>query len=181
MAFSESVKREAKQRANFRCVVCQQPWVEVHHIVPQAEDGSDTLDNAAPLCGTCHNRFGANPVLRKQLREMRDHWWERCAAASAAPGYVELSQQLDDLRTQYVSGQENQNQILGELKDLFIGHFRSAEGAIESATTIGEVLATSSSFSTGMEYTGAVQICPNCGTESPAGFSVCASCGRLLR
>src|SRR6266508_3020093 len=82
MPFPESVKIEAKQRANYRCVVCHQPWVEVHHIHPEAQGGPNTLDNAAPLCGSCHTLYGGNPDLRKQLREMRDWWWQRCAAAS---------------------------------------------------------------------------------------------------
>lgn len=50
--------------------------VEVHHIVPQAAGGSDTLDNAAPLCAGCHDVFGGNPEKRKQIREARDLWWE---------------------------------------------------------------------------------------------------------
>ena len=49
MAFPESVKLDAKRRANYRCVVCQRPWVEVHHIHPEARGGPDTVENAAPL------------------------------------------------------------------------------------------------------------------------------------
>jgi len=49
--------------------------VEIHHIHPQAEGGSDDEDNGAPLCPTCHERYGGNPDWRKKLREMRDHWY----------------------------------------------------------------------------------------------------------
>jgi len=83
MPFPEAVKREARRRARFRCVVCHDLFVEVHHMQSQSEGGSDDLDNAAPLCGSCHNKFGGNPTLRKQLREMRDAWWESCASAGA--------------------------------------------------------------------------------------------------
>lgn len=76
MAFSEKVKLEAKRRACFRCVICQEPFVEIHHILPQAHGGKDTIENAAPLCASCHDLYGGNPEKRKQIREMRDHWFE---------------------------------------------------------------------------------------------------------
>jgi len=76
MPFSEKVKNEAKRKACFRCVICHKPFVEIHHIIPQSEGGNDTLDNAAPLCAYCHDIFGGNPEKRKQIREMRDHWFE---------------------------------------------------------------------------------------------------------
>lgn len=76
MAFSEKLKEEVKKKALFRCVICQQPFVEIHHIQPQSEGGDDTMDNAAPLCGRCHDLYGGNPEKRKQIRQMRDNWYE---------------------------------------------------------------------------------------------------------
>lgn len=76
MSFSEKVKIEAKKKAGFRCVICQEPFVEVHHIVPQKEGGEDTINNVAPLCSRCHDLYGDNPSKRKQIRQMRDHWYE---------------------------------------------------------------------------------------------------------
>lgn len=77
MAFSEKVKKQAREKACFRCVICHRPFVEVHHILPQSEGGADTLENAAPLCAECHDLYGANPQKRKQIRQMRDHWYEQ--------------------------------------------------------------------------------------------------------
>ena len=76
MAFTEKTKLEAKRRAAFRCCICQRLFVEIHHIIPQSEGGADTLENAAPLCASCHDLFGGNPEKRKQIREMRNYWWE---------------------------------------------------------------------------------------------------------
>lgn len=76
MAFSEKTKEEVRKKACFRCVICQQPFVEVHHIKPQSEGGDDSMDNAAPLCSRCHDLYGANPQKRKQIRQMRDNWYE---------------------------------------------------------------------------------------------------------
>jgi hypothetical protein len=53
--------------------------VEIHHIIPRSDDGSDTEDNAAPLCGNCHTLFGANPELQKQIKARRNHWYDICS------------------------------------------------------------------------------------------------------
>jgi HNH endonuclease len=76
MAFSEEVKSAVRKRAHFRCCACRDLYVEIHHIIPQAEGGHDTEDNAAPLCPSCHERWGANPTKRKFIMEMRDAWYE---------------------------------------------------------------------------------------------------------
>ena len=76
MGFSEKVKEEARRRSGFRCVICQEPFVEVHHIIPQNEGDEDTIDNAAPLCSRCHDLYGDNPAKRKQIPQMRDYWFE---------------------------------------------------------------------------------------------------------
>jgi len=80
MAFSERIRTLAKQKSAFRCCVCHEPFVEVHHLVPQAEGGDDSLKNAAPLCASCHDLYGGNPEKRKVLRQMRDYWWSHMKA-----------------------------------------------------------------------------------------------------
>ena len=73
-----------KQKADFTCCWCKdrRNKVEIHHIVPQSQRGPDTEENAAPLCGSCHVLYGNNPDLRKEIRDRRDYWYERCATGS---------------------------------------------------------------------------------------------------
>jgi len=80
MCFSETIKLNVQKRADFTCCWCNNRLnkIEVHHIIPQADDGPNTEDNAAPLCGSCHTLFGGNPELRKQIKARRDHWYEIC-------------------------------------------------------------------------------------------------------
>jgi len=78
MAFSETLKLKVKKRAHFQCCLCHALGVEVHHIVPESESGPDTDENAAPLCPSCHETYGANPDKRKFIREARDFWYELC-------------------------------------------------------------------------------------------------------
>jgi hypothetical protein len=75
MPFSQALKDQVKKLAAFRCCRCQEIGIDIHHIVPQAEGGSDDIDNAAPLCQNCHARFGANAEKRTEIRQMREFWY----------------------------------------------------------------------------------------------------------
>jgi hypothetical protein len=79
MAFSEGLRVAIRKRAHLRCCLCHSIGVEVHHIVPQSEGGLDVDENAAPLCPSCHETYGANPQKRKFICEARDLWYEICA------------------------------------------------------------------------------------------------------
>ena len=81
MPFPELIRQRVKERAAFTCCWCRNPMnkVEVHHIVPSAQGGPDTEENAAPLCGSCHDLFGQNPALPKEIIGRRDYWYERCS------------------------------------------------------------------------------------------------------
>ena len=78
MAFPESVKLAVKRKSHFSCCICHERNIHVHHIIPQAEGGPDTFDNAAPLCPNCHDVLGNNPDKQKTIREQRDFWYEFC-------------------------------------------------------------------------------------------------------
>ena len=51
--------------------------------VPQHENGPDTEDNAAPLCPSCHETYGANPKKRRLILGRRDLWYEICEKRSS--------------------------------------------------------------------------------------------------
>ena len=116
MPFPESVRIEVRRRAAFRCCRCNEIGIDAHHIIPSSEGGPDTVDNAAPLCQNCHDRFGDNPRKRKEIRQMRDWWYEVVAEKWPTPDKetenlnnalldlnehpAELDKVLDDLRRQ---------------------------------------------------------------------------------
>lgn len=86
MAFTEKLKLEVKRAGHFCCCICHSSWVEIHHLVPQCEDGPDTFDNAAPLCPSCHEMYGGNPSKKKFITEARDLWYEICEKRYAPTG-----------------------------------------------------------------------------------------------
>lgn len=85
MGFTREVREEALTAAARHCCVCHRykgVSIEVHHIVPKSEGGTDDLDNAIALCFDCHTHAGHyNPDHPKgtkfspsELRKARDKW-----------------------------------------------------------------------------------------------------------
>lgn len=101
MAFTEALKIRIRQKAHYCCCLCHHLEVEVHHIVPQSEGGADGEDNAAPLCASCHETYGANRQKRKFIREARDHWYDVCRDRfkSDPDGLAEIRRALEKLAT----------------------------------------------------------------------------------
>jgi len=89
MAFPESLKVKIRRKCHMCCCLCRTIGVEIHHILPQEEGGPDSEDNAAPLCPTCHEIYGANPSKRKFIREARDLWYEICESRYSDLGVIE--------------------------------------------------------------------------------------------
>lgn len=65
--------------------------------MPQSENADDTEDNAAPLCPSCHETYGANPSTRKFIREARDFWYELCSRrfSKDPDALTNISERLD--------------------------------------------------------------------------------------
>ena len=84
MPFTQKIKDEAKWRSAYRCCVCHDVFVEVHHILPEADGGPSTIENAAPLCAKHHDLFGGNPEKRATIRAMRNAWWQEVKEIRAA-------------------------------------------------------------------------------------------------
>lgn len=78
---NSDVIAEVLTRANGKCELChkeapfikasdESPYLEVHHWTPLAENGEDTVKNAAALCPNCHKQahFGKNKEFIKLNR-----------------------------------------------------------------------------------------------------------------
>ena len=148
MAFSEKIKLEAKKNSNFQCCVCLVPFVEVHHIIPQEEGGLDILENAAPLCGGCHQKYGGNPELRKQLQQMRDHWWDRCKNQNITP---EVFKKIDSLGNN-----------VEEIKEVLIPFVAKSLSQMKNANSVAGLSHTFSALTSGTSLVQFVPICPKC-------------------
>jgi len=114
MGFSEELKLKVKRRSAFQCCRCREIGVEVHHIVPEADGGADVEENAAPLCPNCHTRFGDNPKKRKEIKQMRDWWYNVCDEKHGGREdriYKKLDELLAEVRRQTATEEERRKAI----------------------------------------------------------------------
>ena len=61
MPFPYIVKEEALVKSRRCCCVCNEfagLYTNVHHIIPESQHGTSTIDNAIVLCLRCHGEVG---------------------------------------------------------------------------------------------------------------------------
>ena len=46
------------------------PFLEVHHVIPLADDGPDTITNAVALCPNCHRAFHYARDRKKRIARL---------------------------------------------------------------------------------------------------------------
>lgn len=186
MGFSESIKLEVKRKAAFQCCRCRYVGVEVHHIIPQEYGGSDDIDNAAPLCANCHAHFGGNPEKRKEIRQMRDWWYEVVSSQlkgiqnSALLGQIaELNEKINVISAnqdrQDLKFQTDFREIKDALKSM-------SDKYIDSMTPSTAVATASGIVNTVLTGTGSNVLttfrCWKCGRQTDLQYSsICPTCG----
>ena len=185
MPFSEKLKLEVKRKAAFRCCRCQSISVQIHHILPEAHSGDDTIDNAAPLCANCHSSFGDNPVKRKEITEMRDWWYEQVENRFYGPSPAQ--DVLEQINTKLEDIQANQSGV-NELKDLLRGITDEMISQITPATAdiAASSIVNASTASSAVELGPRVYgnfVCPQCGTRVGLliGSNACPTCGHKIQ
>src|SRR5688500_11592909 len=70
MAIPQKTRDALLVEARHRCTICSEKCFELHHIVEQAEGGSDDPDNLIVLCPNCHQHryHRSGEFTRDQLR-----------------------------------------------------------------------------------------------------------------
>jgi HNH endonuclease len=70
MAIPKQVRDKLLVDARHRCTICSEKCFELHHIIEQAEGGTDTEDNLLVLCPNCHQHryHRSGEFTRDQLR-----------------------------------------------------------------------------------------------------------------
>ena len=125
MPFTEKIKREARRLADGKCGRCEKgdSPLEVHHIIPQKDDGPDTLENAIALCPSCHAMLDGNPSLRKQLGEKREALAKQ---RKVEQSLIELPDEIRELKDKIASFDRWPPQA-GAALESYGYSFRSAE------------------------------------------------------
>jgi rubrerythrin len=188
LPFPETVKAEARRKAHFRCVICHEPFVDVHHMIRESEGGPNTLENAAPLCAKCHDDYGNNPDKRKQIKGMRDLWYDICEkrySESDIKDYEKLNELYEMTKT-VQKDQVKSQEILREIKNTMSGLLNATEDSIKKSGTLNDVITTSGYVTSGTKLGSNVYAnvnCRNCGTSIGllVGTDKCPNCGMPIR
>jgi hypothetical protein len=186
--FSEETKRIARSKAHHRCVICQiEPFLDVHHIVPESEGGPDDLDNAAPLCAGCHDKYGNDPNKRKQIKEMREDWYRICEAKFKDPDVqlivLDTGQIIDDIGKLKYSTPDNP-QVNKEIQSHLMRIYTIAQNRFsvpglnhDDIATMSGYVATASTAASAVPGQG---FCRFCGNLVNHADKFCFHCGSAL-
>jgi len=175
MAFTEDIKKTVRQKAAYQCCRCRIFGVEVHHILPQKDGGSDMIDNAAPLCPNCHTDFGDNPDKRKIITEMRDWWYEIVEQMfGGRPGAMNLLEKIDK---EVADIKDSHSTNISELKRLI----RQLSNQAVESITVKDIGSTTSAAVSSVRLADKVHAdfkCKICGTYIGLliGSNVCPNC-----
>jgi len=175
MAFSEKIKNEVKKKAAFRCCRCQNIGIDIHHIIPEKDGGLDAIDNAAPLCQNCHDQFGDNPLKRKEIKQMRDWWYEVCEKKYAGEDLTVLNA-INSKLENIEHGQEG----IGELKEILksiSGQMIDSISATTASSTASAIVNSAAAVQLGPQVYSNLY-CSNCNTRIGllVGTDVCPNC-----
>lgn len=72
--FPETEVLKLLVRCHRRCCICHRfcgVKIEIDHIIPQAEGGPDTIDNAIPVCFECHAEIHSYNIKHPRGRKFR--------------------------------------------------------------------------------------------------------------
>jgi hypothetical protein len=124
--FTESVKREARRLAAFRCCYCRDEMGD------QA-----AIENAILLCVRCHSLYGHRADKRAQLAQARDAWYEIVAAKYS-------TKTVDHLEN--IATKEDVSQITAEIKniyDIVLGSIQNGSMGRQEAVNVASSMVSS--------------------------------------
>jgi hypothetical protein len=157
--------------------------VQVHHITPPEESGSDEIDNAAPLCAGCHDKYGHDPTKRKQIREMRDQWYGICETMYKDPqikiivvntaNIYDSKKRLEQKKGEDMSVNLEIQKSLSEIYSAALNRFRTSKNYDDIAVTSGYV----ATASTAVNAPPSEKLCGSCGRTVSITTRFCSYCG----
>jgi len=179
MVFTDKIKLEVKEKSNFRCCMCYSIYIEIHHIISESEGGKDTFENAAPLCPSCHERWGGNPTKRKFIKQMRDSWYKKCEGST--PQEKDFMKSVNKLLEEIKEQRKNNEKLTKDFKEI-----KQKQGQlIENLASKGNFNAIPSIAISGSQLAENVYAgfrCSICGTNIGllVGSSLCPNCGNPI-
>lgn len=83
----DEIEKIVKKKSNYKCVICHKNTEECYAI--DNEKGISE-DNMISLCYFCANEYLGNPETIKQIKQMRDYWYEQTERAIKELGNADI-------------------------------------------------------------------------------------------
>lgn len=184
MPSRDPIENDVLRRAQFKCVACHAPFVEVHHITPLSEGGTHTVDNLAVLCQACHAIYGANPAYKEQIKQMRDNRYDVCEKRFSNLN-LEFAEQVNamyDTLQAATPDQPRYQDTFEDIKETILGFMSGTASAVGQASTFEEIIAASGPTGPAVfNPPGQNEFCPKCNRlTSNDGRGHCTVCGTRL-
>jgi hypothetical protein len=181
MAFSKTLKDNVKKKAHYQCCMCSGLFIDVHHIVPQADGGDDAFENAAPLCQSCHFQYGNNRDLRAQIIGRTEIWYEICERRLASGTFdPSILERVDALYEELVAAKDRQrDELKEELKQEMYKILEAERSEVANASSVEKLQGAAVTATRLAQNVHANVECRNCGTYVGlmVGSAECPTCG----
>ena len=118
MSFSEEIRTKVMVACGRYCCICHKFCgnnMEVHHIKAHADGGSDTFDNAIPLCFDCHAEVRQydpkHPkgikFSEKELIQHRDNWYKKVEQGNPSIQQQNIKDETEPLKIHHEKNYQN--------------------------------------------------------------------------
>lgn len=185
MSFTEKLKDKVRKKSHYQCCVCKELFIDIHHIIPESENGPDDIDNAAPLCAKCHRQFGNNPDHRKTIRGMRDLWYKICKTRYKDNYSQPIFEKLDSLGQEIIAIKDDkvkESAILEDIKKEICKLRDKEQENIKSSSSVEEIQSESITATKLGSGVHANVHCNKCNTTIGllVGTDNCPNCGNPI-
>lgn len=83
----EEIEEKIKRKSNNKCIFCHRKMDQCYVL---EEEKGITEDNMVPLCYLCAQEYLGNPDLIKQMKQMRNYWYEQVQRAVEQTGNTDI-------------------------------------------------------------------------------------------
>ncbi len=115
MSITQKIRDKLLVEAQHRCTICHEKCFEIHHIIEQADGGTDDESNLIVMCPNCHQHryHRSKEFTRSQLLKYKNGLIEKNEVEKR------LLQNLEDIRADIAnkSAAEINSQLINTLND----------------------------------------------------------------
>ena len=78
MAIPKKIRDFVLVASKHQCSICQSNTVDVHHIIPVVDGGTNDLENLMVVCPNHHRNFHDGKFTIEQMKTYRTQWLQKC-------------------------------------------------------------------------------------------------------